>query len=147
MAEESNRLADRLHERRDVLELPLTRVIRVVTAQTPSSRAQQVAREVVDEEREHEEPRDVAVTQATMDQDERRPLSQEATRDPRAVLRHCHLDPILVHVALLDHDRLRQTKRRDAPGRIRTCDLALRRRALYPLSYGRGDRPVYRRLS
>src|SRR3954453_10472984 len=26
---------------------------------------------------------------------------------------------------------------RDAPGRIRTCDLALRRRALYPLSYGR----------
>ena len=28
---------------------------------------------------------------------------------------------------------------RHAPGRIRTCDLALRRRALYPLSYGRGD--------
>src|SRR6185312_9704554 len=25
-----------------------------------------------------------------------------------------------------------------APGRIRTCGLALRRRALYPLSYGRG---------
>ena len=25
----------------------------------------------------------------------------------------------------------------NAPGRIRTCDLALRRRALYPLSYGR----------
>src|SRR5690606_12394544 len=25
----------------------------------------------------------------------------------------------------------------DAPGRNRTCDLALRRRALYPLSYGR----------
>ena len=24
-----------------------------------------------------------------------------------------------------------------APGRIRTCGLALRRRALYPLSYGR----------
>jgi TrwC relaxase len=24
-----------------------------------------------------------------------------------------------------------------APGRIRTCDLSLRRRALYPLSYGR----------
>jgi integrase len=33
-----------------------------------------------------------------------------------------------------------------APGRIRTCDLALRRRALYPLSYGRsGDREVSRR--
>jgi hypothetical protein len=29
-----------------------------------------------------------------------------------------------------------------APGRNRTCDLALRRRALYPLSYGRGDEPV-----
>ena len=29
-----------------------------------------------------------------------------------------------------------------APGRIRTCGLALRRRALYPLSYGRGERPV-----
>ena len=26
---------------------------------------------------------------------------------------------------------------RFAPGRNRTCDLALRRRALYPLSYGR----------
>src|SRR6476620_8047567 len=25
----------------------------------------------------------------------------------------------------------------NAPGRIRTCDLSLRRRALYPLSYGR----------
>jgi hypothetical protein len=33
-----------------------------------------------------------------------------------------------------------------APGRIRTCGLALRRRALYPLSYGRGERPVYRPL-
>ena len=32
-----------------------------------------------------------------------------------------------------------------APGRIRTCGLALRRRALYPLSYGRGDEAVYRR--
>src|SRR2546423_15050780 len=30
-----------------------------------------------------------------------------------------------------------------APGRIRTCDLALRRRALYPLSYGRGEGLVY----
>src|SRR2546430_14816844 len=30
----------------------------------------------------------------------------------------------------------------DAPGRIRTCDLALRRRALYPLSYRRGSRSV-----
>jgi hypothetical protein len=29
-----------------------------------------------------------------------------------------------------------------APGRNRTCDLALRRRALYPLSYGRGETPV-----
>ena len=29
-----------------------------------------------------------------------------------------------------------------APGRNRTCDLALRRRALYPLSYWRGDDPV-----
>ena len=27
-----------------------------------------------------------------------------------------------------------------APGRIRTSDLALRRRALYPLSYGRGEK-------
>jgi hypothetical protein len=26
-----------------------------------------------------------------------------------------------------------------APGKIRTCDLSLRRRALYPLSYGRKD--------
>ena len=25
----------------------------------------------------------------------------------------------------------------DAPGKIRTCDLCLRRAALYPLSYGR----------
>ena len=33
----------------------------------------------------------------------------------------------------------------DAPGRNRTCDLALRRRALYPLSYRRGACLVYRR--
>ena len=31
---------------------------------------------------------------------------------------------------------------RYAPGRNRTCDLALRRRALYPLSYGRLREPV-----
>ena len=30
-------------------------------------------------------------------------------------------------------------RRQSAPGRNRTCDLALRRRALYPLSYGRGE--------
>src|ERR1700720_961332 len=30
----------------------------------------------------------------------------------------------------------------DAPGRNRTCGLALRRRTLYPLSYGRGERSV-----
>ena len=29
--------------------------------------------------------------------------------------------------------------RRNAPGKIRTCDLCLRRAALYPLSYGRGE--------
>ena len=29
-----------------------------------------------------------------------------------------------------------------APGKIRTCDLCLRRAALYPLSYGRPGRPV-----
>src|SRR5439155_7144989 len=28
----------------------------------------------------------------------------------------------------------------DAPGKIRTCDLCLRRAALYPLSYGRSGR-------
>jgi hypothetical protein len=32
---------------------------------------------------------------------------------------------------------------KSAPGRIRTCDLALRRRALYPLSYGRWQSAVY----
>ena len=32
--------------------------------------------------------------------------------------------------------------RRDAPGMIRTCDLCLRRAALYPLSYGRWGQPV-----
>ena len=30
----------------------------------------------------------------------------------------------------------------DAPGKIRTCDLCLRRAALYPLSYGRGGPSV-----
>ena len=33
----------------------------------------------------------------------------------------------------------RQRNVSSAPGRNRTCDLALRRRALYPLSYGRGE--------
>ncbi len=32
----------------------------------------------------------------------------------------------------------------DAPGRIRTCGLSLRRRALYPLSYGRRPRSLVR---
>ena len=35
----------------------------------------------------------------------------------------------------------------DAPGRNRTCDLSLRRRTLYPLSYGRGEALVYPRWS
>ena len=33
----------------------------------------------------------------------------------------------------------RAPRRRHAPGKIRTCGLCLRRAALYPLSYGRGD--------
>jgi hypothetical protein len=37
--------------------------------------------------------------------------------------------------------RPRAEEQCDAPGRIRTSDLALRRRALYPLSYGRVGRP------
>jgi hypothetical protein len=36
----------------------------------------------------------------------------------------------------------RDVVRISAPGRIRTCDLSLRRRTLYPLSYGRGARSV-----
>ena len=34
-------------------------------------------------------------------------------------------------------------RHRHAPGTIRTCDLCLRRAALYPLSYGRGEGRVY----
>ena len=34
-----------------------------------------------------------------------------------------------------------------APGKIRTCDLCLRRAALYPLSYGRGEVSVARTLA
>ena len=37
---------------------------------------------------------------------------------------------------------LRPKSNASAPGRIRTSDLALRRRALYPLSYGRGETAV-----
>ena len=33
----------------------------------------------------------------------------------------------------------RRISRRSAPGKIRTCDLCLRRAALYPLSYGRPE--------
>ena len=40
-------------------------------------------------------------------------------------------------VRRLDRGVAVQQGRQYAPGRIRTCDLALRRRALYPLSYGR----------
>ncbi len=36
---------------------------------------------------------------------------------------------------------------RSAPGMIRTCDLCLRRAALYPLSYGRSGWPVYPRAA
>ena len=38
--------------------------------------------------------------------------------------------------------RRAQRRRKSAPGMIRTCDLCLRRAALYPLSYGRSGRPV-----
>ena len=39
----------------------------------------------------------------------------------------------------------RRISERSAPGKIRTCDLCLRRAALYPLSYGRPEAaPVYR---
>jgi SAM-dependent methyltransferase len=37
-------------------------------------------------------------------------------------------------------------RREDAPGTIRTCDLCLRRAALYPLSYGRGEGKCSRTL-
>jgi hypothetical protein len=37
--------------------------------------------------------------------------------------------------------RGRRAKRKNAPGRNRTCDLALRRHSLYPLSY-RGQEPT-----
>jgi hypothetical protein len=37
---------------------------------------------------------------------------------------------------------IRTSASQNAPGRIRTCGLALRRRALYPLSYGRGEQGV-----
>src|SRR5688572_33343118 len=33
----------------------------------------------------------------------------------------------------------RHAMEKHAPGTIRTCDLSLRRRTLYPLSYGRGE--------
>ena len=48
------------------------------------------------------------------------------------------------HPALIESCRL--GPRCHAPGRIRTCDFALRRRALYPLSYrrGSGDSTAYR---
>jgi hypothetical protein len=36
--------------------------------------------------------------------------------------------------------QLQQRHSNHAPGKIRTCDLSLRRRALYPLSYGRRRR-------
>src|SRR5688500_6212666 len=44
--------------------------------------------------------------------------------------------------ALAPRARLRQRKRGHAPGRNRTCDLALRRRTLYPLSYRRAQRSL-----
>ena len=101
MAEHAHRFADALHERRDVFELAFTRVVGVVSAQATTSRAHRVAREVLDQEREQEEPRALAIAQPAVNEDDRCPLSLNPSRDPRAVLRNCHVDVVLAHVASL----------------------------------------------
>src|SRR6185312_5138950 len=60
---------------------------------------------------------------------------RQSTRDESCTFRHFGL----LKMAWLSH----------APGTIRTCDLCLRRAALYPLSYGRvpGSLPVPARVS
>ncbi len=45
--------------------------------------------------------------------------------------------PRMTSASLLARRTSLECGARDTPGRIRTCDLSLRRRALYPLSYGR----------
>ena len=115
MAEHAYRFADALHERGDVLELAFTRVVGVITAQTTTSRAHQVAREVLDQEREHEEPRDLAIAQPAVNEDDRCPLSLNPSRDLRAVVRNRHMDLMLVHVASLGLVEQRSVVRSEDP--------------------------------
>ena len=67
--------------------------------------------------------------------------SPQLAHQPR-VRRECGLPPVLAHPAQRGFPRanLGFACAENAPGKIRTCDLCLRRAALYPLSYGRGDR-------
>ena len=97
MAEHPYRFADALNESRDVLELAFSRVVAVITAQATTSRTHQVAPEVLDEEREHEEPGGIAVTEPAVHEDEWRPLSLNPPCDLRAVVRDRHMDLLFVH--------------------------------------------------
>lgn len=99
MAEYAYRFADALHERSDILGLAFTRMVGAVTARATTSRAHQVAREVLDEEREQEEPRDLAIAQPAVNEDDRCPLPLSPSCDRRAVVRNRYVDLVLVHVA------------------------------------------------
>src|SRR5207302_4836517 len=75
-------------------------------------------------------------------QHHRRHLASSEQRPPFATGRTANQEQDLRSALPTRHEFQRLTtalRRLNAPGRNRTCDLALRRRTLYPLSYRRRD--------
>ena len=115
-ADQADRLADAVDERRHVLLQARRRVVRVVGRQSAAAGARQVAGEPVGEVGQQGLPGDLAVADPAVDQDQRRPLSLYSSGDLGAVGGDRSVDA-LVSVMVISPDRsLRRCSAR-LPGR------------------------------
>ena len=78
-----------------------------------------------------------------MQEKQRRPTARPLIRNRETPHLGVKLGCLLIGTDSSDSNgvrrRIAEEWRGDAPGTIRTCDLCLRRAALYPLSYGRSE--------
>jgi hypothetical protein len=88
-------LTDALHERGDIFELSLSRVVGVFATHTASARAHAKAREVLHEEGHDETRIGVTISQRAGDKDQRWPFPSYAARDFGAVARNDSVYPIV----------------------------------------------------
>src|SRR6185312_14257206 len=89
--------------------------------------------------REHASRRDPRARARTRDPRPGRPRLRTGRQPARMARRRTPRrgDDVAAESPAAGRARVRESS--SAPGKIRTCDLSLRRRALYPLSYGRGS--------